>query len=109
VKRDASSPQTYRASVTGALRATLEGIRSAVLEVAPDTRETIEHGMLAYPGIAHLAAQKRYVSFYIAPEVLDDFRHRLPRRSGKSCIRFGRSDPIDPVLLREIVTALRDR
>ncbi len=70
MKRDARSPQAYRNDVTGELREMLETIRRAILSVAPDTEEIIEHGMLGYPGLANLAAQKHYVALYVTPAVL---------------------------------------
>lgn len=58
MRRDSSSPEAYRADVQGPLRELLESIRQVILEVVPETRETIGHGMLDDPGLANLAAQK---------------------------------------------------
>ena len=70
MRRDASSPAAYRRAVSGDQRKLLEAIRTVVCEVAPDVREGIAYGMLDYPGLANLGAQKHYVALYVAPEVL---------------------------------------
>jgi uncharacterized protein YdhG (YjbR/CyaY superfamily) len=85
----------------------LETVREAIRGDFPEAEEGIEHGMLAYPGVGFLAAQKHYVSLYLDPEVLDDFRARLPRDCGKSCIRYRRRDQLDLGLLAEILNAVK--
>ena len=62
MKRDDTSPQAYRDDVAGEQRALLETIREVIFQVAPDMDETIDYGMLSYPGLASLAAQKLSVS-----------------------------------------------
>ena len=70
MRRDASSPEAYRADVEGRLKDVLEEVRKVILDVAPDGEEKIGYGMLDYPGLANLGAQKDYVALYVAPEVL---------------------------------------
>ena len=70
MRRDSTSPDAYRADVTGEQRELLEAIRAVILEIDPDVEEGIEYGMLDYPGLANLPAQKNYVSLYVAPDVL---------------------------------------
>ena len=108
MKRDDSSPEAYRRDVDGELSDMLETIRSTILEVAAGDDECIEYGMLDYPGIANLAAQKDYVSLYVRPEILDGFRDRFDVDCGKSCLRFKRPDQIDRDLLVELIERLRD-
>jgi len=104
MKRDARSPQSYRNDVTGEQREMLETVRETVLEVAPETEEIIEYGMLGYPGLANLAAQKHYVALYVMPAVLAEHRDRFPGADcGKSCLRFRRQDQIDPGRLRDLL------
>jgi hypothetical protein len=70
--------------------------------------ETIGHGMLDYPGLANLAAQKGYVALYVAPEVLERHKPHFPGVStGKSCLRFKRIDQADPAALRRLLVDLR--
>jgi uncharacterized protein YdhG (YjbR/CyaY superfamily) len=108
MKRDDSSPQAYRNDVEGAQCETLELIRSIIIEVAGPIDEQIQYGMLDYPGIGNLAAQKNYVSLYVKPAVLDDFRERFPGVDcGKSCMRFRRIEQVDRSALAELIEAVR--
>ena len=112
MRRNDSSPVAYRNDVTGEQSEMLETIRNAILSVAPDTEEIIEHGMLGYPGLANLAAQKHYVALYVMPAVLAKHKKNfLDADCGKSCMRFRRLDQIDSerlrVLLRDVLEARR--
>jgi hypothetical protein len=62
MQRNATSPEAYRSMIEGEQGEILEGIRRAVLAVVPEVGEELEYGMLSYPGIASLGAQKHYVS-----------------------------------------------
>lgn len=113
MKRDTRSPLAYRNDVTGEQSEMLETIRNAILSVAPDTTEIIDCGMLGYPGLANLAAQKHYVALYVMPAVLAEHRENFSGADcGKSCIRFRRPDQINPqrlrVLLRDVLEARRN-
>lgn len=80
MRRDDRSPEAYRDSVFGVQREMLEVVREVILEIAPDVEEGIGHGMLDFPGLANLAAQKHHVSLYVIPAVLDRHRAAFPRR-----------------------------
>ena len=109
MKRDARSPLEYRNDVTGEQSEMLETIRNAILSVAPDTEEIIEHGMLGYPGLANLAAQKHHVALYVLPAVLAEHRESFSGADcGKSCLRFRRLDQIDPKRLRVLLLDVLD-
>jgi hypothetical protein len=93
--------------VKGDLRTLLDAVRAVILEVAPDIEEGIGHGMLDYPGLANLAAQKNFVALYVAPTVLAKRRDDFPGVScGKSCLRFKHIGQFDQTavanLLREV-------
>lgn len=109
MKRNHESPEAYRNDVDGDLRDMLETVRNIIFQVVDEPNEGIQHGMLDYPGIANLAAQKNYVSLYVSPEVLDDFRDRFHADCGRSCLRFRRPEQIDSALLVELLEAVRDR
>ena len=82
----------------------LDTIRETVIEIAPGTEEVIEHGMLGYPGLANLAAQKNYVALYVRPAVLAEHRSNFPGIScGKSCLRFRRPEQIDRGAVRALL------
>lgn len=89
MKRDDSSPVAYLASVDEPQKSLILAIRELVIEVAPDAKEGIEYGMLGFGDIANLAAQKNYVSLYVAPRALAPFQKQHPSiNCGKSCLRF---------------------
>jgi uncharacterized protein YdhG (YjbR/CyaY superfamily) len=103
MKRNDSSPEAYRNDVDGEQSAMLEAIREVIFEVAPDTEEIIEYGMLGYPGLANLAAQKHYVALYVRPSVLAKHKDLLPGADcGKSCARFRRLEHVDRAKLRDL-------
>lgn len=108
MKRDDSSPKAYREDVEGQQSQMLERVREVIFEVAGEQEEGIEYGMLAYPGIGHLAAQKHYVSLYVDPGILDRFRHRFQADCGKSCVRFRGPEEIDRPLLLELLQAVKE-
>jgi len=108
MRRDSSSPEAYRADVESPQRELLEAIRAVILEVAPEVDECIGYGMLDYPGIANLAAQKKYVALYVAPAVLARRKHDFPGvDAGKSCLRFRKLDQLDRDALLRLIREVR--
>ena len=108
MRRDASSPTAYRADVSGELSDILESIRSLIFEVVLQVKEEIKYGMLHYSlndmELASLAAQKHYVSLYLDPPVVDQYRPQLKKLdTGKSCLRYRRTDQLDLQLLQKII------
>ncbi len=72
----------------------------------PRFEEGLRYGMLDYPGLANLGAQKHYVALYVAPEVLKRHRSNFPGvDAGKSCLRFKRIDQANP---KALVSLLED-
>ncbi len=108
MKRDANTPADYVAAVPERQRALLETVRAAILRAAPDVTEGLRYGMLDYPGLANLAAQKAYVALYVMPSVLAEFKSRFPGVScGKSCLRFTRAEQVDEGVLLDLLRAVR--
>jgi uncharacterized protein YdhG (YjbR/CyaY superfamily) len=96
-------------------RAALAQVRSLILEAVPDAVESMKYRMPTYEyGGAMLcafASQKRYMSLYVEPPILDGHSEELLRLDlGKSCIRFKSIDqlPLATVraILRETVQAI---
>jgi uncharacterized protein YdhG (YjbR/CyaY superfamily) len=107
MKRNDSSPESYRNDVTGEQREMLDAIRAVIFEVAPKVEETIEYGMLSYPGLACLAAQKHHVSLYVSPQVLEEYRAAFSGvNCGKSCLRFRNHSQLDLNVLRKLLKQL---
>jgi hypothetical protein len=108
MKRDSSSVEAYRSAVEGAQSEMLETLREIILSTVPGTEETLQHGMLGYPGLANLGAQKHYVALYVMPEVLARHRDAFAGIScGKSCLRFRKPEQIDRESLRSLLVAVR--
>lgn len=105
MQRDASSPRAYRSAVRGEQSEILEILRGLIRDVAPQIQEGVRYGMLDYPGLANLAAQKRHVGLYVAPTILEKHKkHFRGLSSGKSCLRFERRAEIDPDRVRALLS-----
>mgnify|MGYP001818693849 CR=1 FL=1 len=103
MKRDVGTPGEYLDALDEGQRALVEQIRAVIREVMPDFEEGLRYGMLDYPGLANLGAQKRYVALYVSPDVLKAHRQSFPGvDAGKSCLRFRRTEQAD----RQALTAL---
>ena len=108
MKREADSPEAYRASLDEKDRTLVDHVRRVILEVAPSVEEGVRYGMLDYPGLANLAAQKRYVALYVASEVLARHADAFPGVDrGKSCLRFVRVSQAEPAALRALLEDVR--
>ena len=108
MKRDAATPAEYLAQIPERQRALIEFVRSAILRDHPDIVEGLRYGMLDYPGLANLAAQKSYVALYVSASVLAEFKTRFEGVScGKSCLRFRRLEQVDDDALRDLLRAVR--
>ena len=104
MKRDFASPKEYLADLDRDQLEITKRVRKAIRSAMPRFVEKLRYGMLDYPGLANLGAQKRYVALYVAPEVLSRYRERFPGVSrGKSCLRFTKAEQVDPVALEELL------
>jgi uncharacterized protein YdhG (YjbR/CyaY superfamily) len=93
VRYEAETVAEYLNALAPERREALEALRALVFQVAPDAVETMRHGMPAYDvggrELCLFASQKRYVSLYLDPEILEEYRPELRGLSlGKSCVRF---------------------
>ena len=114
MKRDVENPKAYLAAVEveaeGEQREILMAIRRVIRRVMPRFKEELKYRMLDYPGLANLAAQKRYVALYVMPEVLAKHRASFADvDAGKSCLRFKRIDQIVPADLEQLLIDVLDR
>ncbi len=56
---------------------------------------------------ASLAIQKHYVSLYLEPQVVDQYRSELDQLDlGRSCLRYRRKHKLDETLLRTILYSM---
>ncbi len=105
----ATTPKQYLAELADDQREIIDRIRKAIRKVAPKAKESMQYGMLDYPGLANLGVQKRYVSVYVVPKVLARHRKFFPGvDAGKSCLRFTRLDQVDPDAVVGLLKDVRD-
>lgn len=89
----------------------LERIRSLCLNILKGFDESMMYGMPVYsrssePEIS-FNSQKNYISFYVLNTMaMRDFRSRLPKGTGKSCIRYTKMSDADFLLLEEILKSI---
>jgi uncharacterized protein YdhG (YjbR/CyaY superfamily) len=111
MRYEAETVADYLGALTPERREALEELRALVFEVAPDAVETMHYGMPAYDVagkvLCQFASQKRYVSLYLDPKIVDKHRGELEGLSlGKGCVRFRKLDklPLETIerMLREI-------
>ena len=107
MRRDVESPKAYLAELAGEQLALVKTIRKAIRRAMPRFEEGLRYGMLDYPGLANLAAQKGYVALYVAPEVLAKHKEHFPGvNAGKSCLRFKKLEQADPDALDALLEAV---
>ena len=125
VQSDATTVEDYLAEIPRDRRATIEGVRTVILQHLPEGfTEGMQHGMIGYYipreryphtyngeplAIAALANQKRYISLYLMGIYANEddawwFREQWTLSGkrldmGKSCVRFRKLDdvPLDVV------------
>ncbi|KAA3614537.1 MAG: DUF1801 domain-containing protein [Planctomycetota bacterium] len=108
MQRKLDSPEAYRKAVPEHQKELFEKVRAAIFEAVPEIEEINEFGMLGYPGLANLAAQKHHVSLYVLPEILAKHKDRFPGTScGKSCLRFKKADQADSEKLVKLLKEVR--
>ena len=100
----------YLAGLNAGRREALSIVRALVLDTVPDAHEPMKYRMPTYEYsggvLCALASQKRYVSLYMNPDLVDHYREDLSGLDlGKSRIRFRKLDklPLDTIgrMLRE--------
>lgn len=110
MKSTATTVPAYLAEQPPDRQTALTKLRNVIRKVAPDAKESIQHGMPAYElngMLCALASQKNHMSLYICePEIVDAHRDTLGRLNcGKGCIRFRK---IEELPLEAITTILQD-
>ena len=107
MRRDAETPKDYLAQLEGEQLTLVKTIRKAIRRAMPRFDEGVRYGMLDYPGLGNLGAQKRYVALYVAPAVLKKHKRHFPGvDAGKSCLRFTKPEQADPTALDALLEAV---
>ena len=105
MKSTATSVPEYLAEQPPDRQHALTRVRSVIRNVAPDAKESMQYGMLAYElngMFCGLASQKNYMALYVCdPEIVDAHRETLGKLNcGKGCIRFRKIEelPLDTIM-----------
>ena len=108
VSRNANTPEEYLAQLDPKELALLEKVRAVIFDTFPDVEEFNEYGMLGYRRLANLAAQRQYVSLYVASSVLAEYKDQFPGVScGKSCMRFRNEKQVNEDALKPLLRDVR--
>lgn len=111
MQSSAKTVDEYMKTVPAGRSRDLERIRSLCLNILKGFDENMMYGMPVYlrnnePEIS-FNSQKNYISFYVLNTVaMKDFRSRLPKGTGKSCIRYTKMSDADFLLLEEILRSI---
>jgi uncharacterized protein YdhG (YjbR/CyaY superfamily) len=114
MRYEAETLADYLGALTPERREALEALRALVFEVAPDAVETMRYGMPAYDiagkVLCQFASQKRYVSLYLDPRIVEKYRGELGGLSlGKGCVRFRKLDKLPLETVERMLRAIAER
>ena len=104
----------YLATLDGADRDVLSGIRDRAIEIVPDAEQGMSYGMAALryrgrPLISVRAAAKHLSVFPFSPEVVEAVADALAGYSlSKGTIRFSAEKPLPDDVVTRLVIARRD-
>ncbi len=109
MQRFVKTPREYLKAVPEVQRPLIDKLRELIHEAAPEAREEIRYGMLAYDddgGLFALAAQKHYVSLYVgATDAMTSMKKELSGIDhGKGCLRFKKLEGLPIDTLRQLLS-----
>lgn len=98
---------TYISTFPAHIRETLEYLRQAIREAAPEARETINYGIPTFTlqgNLVHFAAYKNHFGFYPAPSGIEAFKEQLSGyETAKGTVKFALDLPLPFDLITQIV------
>jgi uncharacterized protein YdhG (YjbR/CyaY superfamily) len=110
MKTSSAPPATvdaYIADCPVGVRESLERLRAAIREEAPDAVEKISYQMPTFflgGNLVHFAACRRHIGFYPAPSGIARFQLELaPYKTSKGAVQLPLDQPLPLVLIRRIV------
>lgn len=85
----------------------LQEIRAFIINIAPQTQETISYQMPTYKyygNLVHFAAHAHHIGFYPGPEGIEAFKEKFAGlKYSKGAVQFDMDKPIPFDLIQEIV------
>jgi uncharacterized protein YdhG (YjbR/CyaY superfamily) len=103
----------YLAALDGTKRATLERLRTTILEIVPEAEQGIAYGMpafrLAGKAVAGFAAFKNHLSYFphsgsVLPELSDDL---VGYATSKGALQFPIDKPLPKALVKKLIAVRR--
>ena len=102
----ATTVDEYMQTVPPQRLAALTTLRQLCRDILTGYDESMQYGMPAYSrngvGGVGFASQKNYISLYIEPAVVDQYRDQL-KNAGKCCIRYSRPEQIDFAVVTKLL------
>jgi uncharacterized protein YdhG (YjbR/CyaY superfamily) len=103
-----TSTDEYIASFPADVQGSLQSLRSAIREAAPDAVEAISYQMPTYKlngkNLVHFAAYKNHIGFYPSPSAILHFAAELtPYKSSKGAVQFPVGQPLPLPLIQRMV------
>lgn len=103
-----TSIDEYIAAFPADVQATLQSLRSAIRETAPNAVETISYQMPTYQlngkNLVHFAGYKNHIGFYPTPSAILHFAADLKAyKSSKGAVQFPISQPLPMPLIQRMV------
>jgi uncharacterized protein YdhG (YjbR/CyaY superfamily) len=107
------SADVYYASLEHDRKQALETLRSLILQIAPEIKETMRYNMPTFEldeVVVAMASQKHYMSLYLDVELVAKYKDELSHLNcGKSCVRFKRISDLPLDTITQIITETRQK
>lgn len=108
MKTEYSTVDEYILSFPLTVQEILSKIRAIILEIAPDSSESMAYGMPAYKTfgkpLVYFAAFKSHIGFYATPSGHEQFAQELSvYKQGKGSVQFPIKQPIPYELIARMV------
>ena len=106
-KKAAQTIDEYIAHYPKNIQNILEGLRQAIRDTAPDSKEVISYQMPAFKQnciLVWFAAFKNHIGFFPKASTIETFKTKLtPYQISKGTVRFPLNQPLPLDLIKEIV------
>ena len=106
-EREYKTIDEYIATFPKDIQTTLEKLRQAIRESAPNAKEAISYQMPAFKlngNLVYFAAFKNHIGFFPTSSAIEAFKEKLsPYELSKGTVRFPVNEPIPFDLIKEMV------
>ncbi len=106
-KKEFTTIDEYIATFPKTTQTTLQTLRQAIKEAAPDAQETISYQMPAFKQngiLVYFAAFKNHIGFFPTASAVEAFKEKLKGyKTSKGTVQFPLGEPIPLELVKEMV------